>query len=259
MQKRVLIAAMWLSALVATVQAKEWKTIRIGLEAAYKPFTYKTPDGRLAGFDIDMANALCAQMKAKCTFVEQDWDGIIPALNAHKYDAIISSMSITEERKRVVAFSDKYYHTPSRLIAKLDKKLTGTPESMKGKRIGVLRGATQEQYAADLYGRAGAQVVPYGSQNEAFLDLSSGRLDATLVDSVVGKVDFLDTPAGRSYGFIGAVLDDPKYIGAGVAVAVRKSDTDLRDQFSAAIKAIRGNGVYKQVQTKYFDFDVYGN
>ncbi|WP_137937426.1 ABC transporter substrate-binding protein [Chitinivorax sp. B] len=258
MQKRALIAALLMSALAATAQAKEWKTIRIGLEAAYKPFTYKTPDGKLAGFDVDIANALCAQMKAKCTFVEQDWDGIIPALNARKFDAIISSMSITEERKRAVEFSEKYYHTPSRLIAKNDKKLAGTPESMKGKKIGVLRGSTQEQYAADIYGRAGAQVVPYGSQNEVFLDLKSGRIDTTLVDSVVGKVDFMDTPAGKDYGFVGPVLDDPKYIGFGAAVAVRKADADLRDQFTAAIKAIRSNGVYKQVQGKYFDFDVYG-
>lgn len=259
MKKVALVAALMMSTLaVPAAMAKEWKQIRIGLEAAYPPFSSKTPDGKLAGFDIDIANALCAQMKAKCTFVEQDWDGIIPALNARKFDAVISSMTITDERKQSVDFSIKYYNTPSRLVAKADGKLNATPAGMKGKKIGVLRASIQETYANDLFGKAGATVVPYGSQNEAFLDLASGRVDATLVDVVVGNEGFLKTPSGKGFGFVGPVLDDPKYLGQGAGVAVRKSDADLREQFSAAIKAIRANGVYKKTQDKYFDFDVYG-
>ncbi|MEW9897205.1 ABC transporter substrate-binding protein [Chitinivorax sp. PXF-14] len=259
MKQVALVAALVLSAFgAATAQAKEWKTIRIGLEAAYKPFTYKTPDGKLAGFDIDIANALCAQMKARCSFVEQDWDGIVPALNARKYDVIISSMTITDERRKSVEFTDKYYEAPSRLVAKSATHLAGTADSLKGKKIGVLRASTEEEYAQDVYTKAGATVVPYNSQNEAFLDLTSARLDATLVNSVVGRTDFLDTAAGRGYEFVGPVLDDPKYFGHGAGIALRKADADLRDQFNAALKAIRANGVYKTVQAKYFNFDIYG-
>lgn len=247
------------SALLATpAQAKEWKVIRIGLEAAYKPFTYKTPDGKLTGFDVEIANALCKQMQAECSFVEQDWDGIIPALNARKFDAIVSSMDITEERKVAVDFTNKYYKVPSRLVGSSAANLAGTPESMKGKRIGVLRASSEERYANAVYGKAGATVEAYGSQNDAFLDLKSGRLDASFVNSVVGLTDFLKTPAGQGFRFIGPAVLDETYFGPGAGIAVRKADSDLRDKFNVAIKAIRGNGAYQQIQGRYFDFDIYG-
>lgn len=237
--------------------AKQWTDIRVGIDAAYKPFTYKTDDGQFTGFDVDIARALCAQMHAHCTFIEQNWDGIIPALNARKFDAIISSMSITDERRRAVEFTNKYYETPSRIVAKKGS-INGTPESLKGKHVGVLKASVQEKYAQQVLAPAGAEVVSYDTQEQVYLDLKSGRLDATVADAVEVGEGFLKSPEGQTFAAVGPELRDPKIFGYGAGIAVRKSDTDLRDQLNAALKAILASGAYKQVNDKYFTFDVYG-
>jgi arginine/ornithine transport system substrate-binding protein len=235
------------------------KDLRIGIEAASKPFAFKSSDDKLVGFDVDIANALCDQLNVKCVFVEQEWKGIIPGLQTRKYDAIISSMSITEERKKSVDFTDKYYHTPARLIAKLSRKIAGTPASLKDKKVGVLQGSTHEVYANEVLKKSGSIIIAYTSQNEVFLDLKSGRIDATLVDSTQGKEGFLTLESNKEFGFIGPVFDDPKIFGFGAGIAIRKGENDLRLKLNAAIKAIRTNGIYKKIQIKYFDFDVYGS
>ena len=248
----LLLAAM----LPQAAQAADPVKIRIGVEGAYPPFSSVGPDGRIVGFDIDIANALCAQMKAQCTLVQQDFDAMIPALQAKKIDAVIASMSATPERLKVVDFSDKYYNTPARLIAKIGAALDGTPAGFKGKKIGVQRSTIHDRYATAKFG--GATIRRYTKQDEVFLDLASGRIDATLVDSVAGDNGFLKLPAGKGYGFVGPAYDDAAFFGTGVGVALRKGDAALREQLNAAIKAIRANGVYKTLQAKYFDFDVYG-
>ena len=105
----------------------------------------------------------------------------------------------------------------------------------------------------------GAEIVRYTKQDEVFLDLAAGRIDATLVDSVAADVGFLKTPAGKGFGFVGPTYTDVKYFGIGAGVAIRKSDTDLQAKFNEALKAIRANGTYKKIEAKYFDFDVYGD
>ena len=236
--------------------AQESRKIRIGVEGAYPPFSYIGTDGKVQGFDIDIANALCEELKAQCTMGQQDFDGMIPSLNAKKIDAVIASMSITEERRKSVEFTDKYYHTPARLVVKTGSMLTPTPEGMKGKRIGVQRTTTHDRFATATFTQS--EIVRYGKQDEVFLDLGTGRLDAALVDTVNATVGFLKTPGGKGFGFIGPVYFDPKYFGFGAGIAVRKADTELRDRFNDAIRAIRANGVYKKVQDKHFEYDVYG-
>jgi arginine/ornithine transport system substrate-binding protein len=240
-----------------SAQARDWTTIRIGVDPTYKPFTYKTADGQVTGFDVDIAKALCAEMKAQCSFVESNWDGIIPGLNARKFDAIISSMSITDERKKAVAFSDKYYSTPGRVVAPTGT-ISGTTESLKGKRVGVLRASIQETYAEQVLAPAGAEVVSYDTEEQVYLDLKSKRLDAMVADQAQASEGFLKTPDGAGFSLVGPELRDPKYFGYGAGIAVRKSDTDLRDKFNLALKAIRDNGTYKKINDKYFSFDVYG-
>jgi len=237
-------------------QARDWTTIRIGVDATYKPFTYKTADGQLAGFDVDIAKALCAEMKAKCSFVESSWEGIIPGLRANKFDAIISSMSITDERKKAVDFSDKYYQTPTAVIAKIGS-IDGSTASLKGKRIGVLKASIQETYAKAVLKES--SVVSYDSTQQSYVDLKSGRLDAVVVDKFEGRGGFIETPDGKGYAFVGPDLTDPKYFGTGAGIAIRKSDADLRDRFNAALKTIRANGTWKKLADKYFDFDIYGS
>ena len=162
-------------------QAKEWKTIRIGVEGAYPPFSKTEADGSVTGFDIDIANALCAQMNAKCTMVKQDWDGIIPALLARKYDAIIATMDITAERKKKVAFTNKYQHIPARFAALKGTSYQATDDFMKNKRIGVQRATSMDLYITDNF--PAAKVKRYGSADEAYLDLKAGRLEYVMMDS----------------------------------------------------------------------------
>jgi arginine/ornithine transport system substrate-binding protein len=230
--------------------------LRIGVEGAYPPFSVVAPDGSLKGFDIDIAKALCTQMNVECSLVQQDFDGLIPALQARKFDAIIASMSITEERKNAVGFSERYYNSPNRLVARKGANIALTPAGLKGKRIGVQRSTINDRYATDNF--KAAQIVRYGRQDEVYLDLAAGRIDIMMADSVATNIGFLKTPAGRDFEFFGPLYTDPKYFGYGAGVAVRKSDPELRDRFSAAIRAIRANGIYKKLQDQYFDFDIYG-
>jgi lysine-arginine-ornithine-binding protein len=229
--------------------------VRIGVEGAYPPFSEVGPDGELKGFEIDIARALCAQMRARCVLVQQNFDGMIPALNANKIDAVIASLSITEERRKSVDFSDKYYKTPGRLVARRDAALLPIPQGLTGKRIGVQRSSTYDRYATDNFVRS--EIVRYAKMDDVFLDLASGRIDAVLADSVATHVGFLGQPGGQAYAFVGPDFVDPRYFGNGVGVAVRKGDDGLREAFNEAITAIRANGTYAAIQSRYVDFDLY--
>lgn len=260
MQRRLLTLALpALLALAATTghaQAPDWKKIRIGVEGAYPPFSEVGPDGKLKGFDIDIALALCAEMKATCTLVPQEWDGIIPALQSRKFDAIVASMAITEERLKVVNFTNKYYSTPSRLVAKAGAALDASAAGLKGKRIGVQRSTIQDRFATATF--TGSEIVRYAKADEVYLDLAAGRVDVVFGDTLAVDGGFLKKPQGKGFAFFGPSYDDPKFFGTGSGIAVRKADTALQAKFNAAIPAIRANGVYKKINDKYFDFDVYG-
>jgi len=253
----VVLAAASIAIAAGTVQAKEWKSVRIGVEGAYPPFSYVDPDGRLAGFDIEIAQALCDQLRVKCSMVQQDWDGIIPALLARKYDAIVASMSITEERRKKVAFSNKYYNTPAKFIRKKGSGIKISKAGLKGKTVGVQRATTHDNFITGEFGKA-VNIKRYATQDEAYLDAAAGRLDLLLADSVAMTDGFLRTKQGASWEFVGKDYTEPKYFGDGVGVAIRKQDKDLVAAFNKAIKDIRANGTYDRIAKKYFDFDVYG-
>jgi len=231
--------------------------VKIGTEGAYPPFNSIDKDGNLVGFDVDIAKALCEAAKFECEFVVQDWDGIIPGLIAKKYDAIVASMSITEERKQKVDFTDKYYNTPAKFVARKGANLQITKEGLKGKVIAVQRATIHENFLRDNFGD-GVTVNAYATQDEAYLDLASGRADAGIADSVAIMDGFLNTDQGKDFQFYGPDFNDPKWFGEGVGIAVRKGDNDLREKLNAAIKQIRSDGTYKKINAKYFDFDVYG-
>ena len=243
--------------------ASQWPELRVAIDPTYKPFTYKTDAGEPAGFDVDVAKALCDQLKSKCVFVEQAWDGMIPGLQAKKYDAIISSMSITEERKQAVDFTGKYYNTPSCVVVKADLKLGAEAAGFKGKKLGVLKASTQEKYAMGELKAAGATIVPYDAQDQVYLDIKSGRLDGTVADVVEVNGGFLSTPDGKAYSCAGGRIPvefDAKYFGAGAGVAIRKEDTALRDALDAGIKAIRDSGKWKELAEKHVPgVDIWGS
>ena len=241
----------------SAVSAKEWNKIRIGVEGAYPPFSSVTASGELVGFDIEIANALCEEIGAECTLVQQDWDGIIPALLARKFDAIIASMSITEERKKKVAFSDKYYSTPAKFAQPKGAGNEISKEGLKGKTIGVQRATIHDNFVTGEFGDA-VDLRRYGSQDDAYIDANSGRLDLLLADSVAMAAGFLATEEGAGWEFVGPGFTNPEYFGDGAGIAIRKNNEDLVELFNDAIAAIRANGKYQEINAKYFEFDVYG-
>ena len=241
--------------LTGSLQAAE-PVIRIATDGTFPPYSTVQPDGTLAGFDVDIANALCSEMKAQCTIVQYDFDGMIPALKARKFDAIVASMAITEERKKAVAFSDKYEGGYSRFIGVKGTTLSGDPESMKGQKIGVQMGSIQENYARDIYGKAGATVTTYGSPEQAWLDLQAGRLNAIVAEIGVG-MELKKREGSAGFDFFGPSMDDPNYFGVGSGIAVRHQDKVLLARINAALKNILANGTYKQINDKYFDYDQY--
>ena len=247
------IAALSLFAGSAMAQEK----LVIGTEGAYPPFNTLEANGNLTGFDIDIAKALCEEMKVTCTFVTNDWDGIIPALQSKKFDAIIASMSITPERKEQVAFSKKYYNTPPAIAVPKDSPLKdASPASLKGKTLGAQGSTTHSNYTEKHM--PDSELKLYPTADEYKLDITNGRIDG-VVDDVVVLSEWLKSDAGKCRKILSPLPIDPEINGEGAGIAVRKGETALADKFSAAILAIRANGKYKQIQDKYFDFDVYGD
>ncbi len=224
--------------------------LRIATEGAFPPFNFIDETGKLQGFDVDVATALCAQMQADCEIVAQDWDGIIPGLLARKYDAIIASMSITDERKKAVDFTDKYYSNKLQYVAEKGKDFDTSAEAVKGKTIGAQRATISAQWLEENV--PGVDIKLYGTQEEAFLDLAAGRLDGVLNDVYV-TYDWLKTPDGEKYEFKGQPVYDDDEIG----IAIRKGDDELREKFNAALKALRDNGTYAKLNETYFPFDIY--
>ena len=256
MKKLITVAVVAMMILGTNVFANEWNKIRIGVEGAYPPFSSVEKDGTLKGFDIDIAMALCEEIGAECVLIPQDWDGIIPALMARKYDAIIASMSITEERKKKVAFSEKYYNTPAKFARKKGSGIAISKAGLKGKTVGVQRATIHDNFITGEFGDS-VEIKRYGTQDEAYLDAISGRVDLLLADSIAMEAGFLKTDQGKGWEFVGPGYSDPKYFGVGAGIAVRKSDGELAKLFSLAIKVIRSNGVYHMINGKYFAFDVY--
>ncbi|MDR3099228.1 MAG: ABC transporter substrate-binding protein [Paraburkholderia sp.] len=258
--KKILAAS--IAALLAvpatSALAKDWSTLRFGVDASYPPYESKAPDGQLVGFDIDLGNEICHQLHAKCVWVEQDFDGMIPALKARKFDAILSTMSKTAAREQQIAFSTKVAHSPDRMVAKKGSAIQPTPEGVKGKRIGVEQGSIQETYARVHWAPAGATIVPYQNQDLVYADLVSGRLDASVQDQVHANLGFLKTSRGKDFTFVGGALDDPKILGNGTAIGMRKEDTDLQGKIDQALADMHKDGTYDKIARKYFDFDIYG-
>jgi lysine-arginine-ornithine-binding protein len=251
MQRRNIILAGAAGLLTAGLSAAsvQAETIRIATEGAYPPFNMKSKAGELTGFDVDIAKALCAQMKAKCTIVAQDWDGIIPGLLAKKYDAIVASMSITAERQKKVAFTVPYYKNYLRFVARKGKKLMVDKKGLKGKIVGAQRQTVSSKHLESNY-KGVVKIKVYGTQQAAWLDLKAGRTDAVLADIYPGY-DWVSK--NKRFSFVGKKIDINDQIG----IAVRKDDKALREKLSAAIRAIRANGTYAKINAKYFPFDIY--
>lgn len=226
------------------------KTLKIGTEGAYPPFNTIDKTGKVSGFDVDIALALCAKMQVECEVVTSDWDGIIPALNAKKFDLVAASMSITPERQEAVDFTDPYYTNGLQFVAAKNQAFSIAPESLKGKVVGAQRATIAGNWLEENLGDD-VEVKLYDTNENAYLDLTSGRLDALLADKFVNW-EWLKSDAGQAYEFKGEpVFNDDK-----IAIAVRKGDP-LREKLNEALKAIVADGTYKKINDQYFPFDIY--
>jgi lysine/arginine/ornithine transport system substrate-binding protein len=242
--------------MTAPAFGKDPTVLRLGIDPSYPPMDARMPDGHVAGFDVDLADEICRRIAMHCEWVEMEFSGMIPALQARKIDAIVSSMAITEKRMQQIAFSTKLFQFKSRLIARTGAPLTVSAEGLRGKRIGVQSGTQFETYAQKNWQAGGAEVVAYPSQEGVFDDLISGRLDAALLGSVEADNGFLKTPKGHGFGFVGGPLEMGDH---GAGIGLRKDDVALKGNIDRAINSMRGDGAYQKIAHKYFDFDVYGN
>ena len=250
--KKLFVAASCALALAlaaGTVQAKDWKDIRIAFDVPYEPFEYKDENGELTGFEVELAEAMCAEMKANCEFVIQAWDGMIPGLLARKFDAIMSSMSITPERAERVLFSEPYYNTPGGWFARdgFDTDVTDM-DAMKGKVVGVQRGTTMDTFVTDTMG-GNVTIKRYTTADDMVLDLEGQRLDVVFVDYPVGEQTILSKDGFKEVG-------EPVKLGEGVGVAMRQRDKDLAAKVNATLKKLKNDGTYDAIMQKYFSYDI---
>jgi len=266
---KVLFATLFAAALTfGASSSRAEEMVRVATEGAYPPFNFVDADGKLGGFDVDIANALCEAAELKCSLVAQDWDGIIPGLLAEKYDAIVASMTITPERAKVVAFSNKYAKVPQHFVMSdsLAGALDAAPgeginqlkSALNGKVVGLVAATVAERYVRDTFGST-VTYRSYQKMEDALQDLVAGRID-TYADGAIPIMEgFLKKDAGKGFRFAGVALSDPKYFGPGNGIAVRQADTELLAKLNAALAKIRSNGTYAKINSKYFDFDVYGD
>ena len=245
--KKLLIAASCAMAMFASgAQAQD---LRIAFDVPYEPFEYKDDNGELTGFEVELASTMCEELEANCEFVIQAWDGMIPGLIARKFDLIMSSMSITEERAKRVLFSDPYYITPGGWFGPESFNTDVTDlEAMKGKTVGVQRGTTMDTYVTENMHSA-VSIKRYTTAEDMVLDLEGQRIDVAFVDYPVGEQTILNRDGYKEVG-------EPVKLGEGVGVAMRKRDAKLAKEINAALKTLKENGTYDDIMAKYFNYDI---
>ncbi|WP_166358660.1 transporter substrate-binding domain-containing protein [Pseudomonas akapageensis] len=219
----------------------------------YPPFTLKQANGQWSGFEVDLIHKLCEQMKAQCEIKEVAWDGIIPSLLAKKIDVIFSSMSITEEREKQIAFSKAYYDTPVAIAGPKGTKVDISPEGLKGKTIGVQISTVSANYLKAHYENI-ADLRYYDTQDSANADLIAGRIDLMMADGTA-VAGFLKSPDASGLENLAIVPYDPLF-GRGVGAGVRKDDTALKTQLDTAIASLLASKDYDDISSKYFDISV---
>jgi ABC-type amino acid transport substrate-binding protein len=251
-RRKVATAAIAVACLVGTLcAAQAADRLRIITSGNYPPFVYTGPDGGLAGFEIDLANALCAVLAVRCAFTDLPFEETIPALIAGRGDAIVAGLSITEERKKRVAFTDRYYRTPIEFVAAAGFARPVSAAGLKGLRIAVERGTTSEAYLRAQFGES-VVVVPFASQSAANQALGDRHVDMVLADSFA-MWGFVKSDAGHGFAPVGG----PVYVDEGIGIAVHLEDEALRRRLNLAIARLRLDGTYEKINAKYFPFSIY--
>jgi octopine/nopaline transport system substrate-binding protein len=261
--------------LAAPAQAKEWTKVVIATEGAYAPYNMVRPDGKLDGYEIELAANLCGRIKLECTFIATDWNGVIPGLLAGKYDAIMDGMNITPKRLEVIDFSLPYTQSPTTFAVMKNSPLATFPDT--GKRVSLDDKAAVDAVIKDLapalkghvigvqvstiqadmlntYFKGIADIRTYGKTEEHDLDLQAGRIDL-VVASTNYFVSTLSKPGGDQMTLVGPLFRGG-LLGQGAAIGLRKGDTELKAMFDKAIAEAKADGSMQALAIKWFKSDV---
>ncbi|MBE0464265.1 MAG: transporter substrate-binding domain-containing protein [Halomonadaceae bacterium] len=239
-------------AAASSAQARDYDHVRIGVDVPYVPMEYRTAEGDLTGFDIDLGNAMCEEIGVTCEWVEQEWDGIIPGLLSRNYDAVMSSMTINDERRQQVLFSEPYITMPSAWFAASDLDIDeANEETLEGLTIGVQRGTLQDNYVTDNYSSV-ADISRYSTADDMVLDMDAQRLDIVFLDFPIGQSTLVENEDG-DYTIVGEKISEPKeYFGDGFGIAFRQRDEALAEKFNEALATLKEDGTYDEIHARYF-------
>ncbi|SFM89409.1 arginine transport system substrate-binding protein [Izhakiella capsodis] len=240
--KKIIVATVLIG---LSLSASAAQTIRFATEASYPPFEFVDSANKIRGFDVDLAMAMCKEMDATCTFTNQSFDSLIPSLKFRRFDAVMAGMDITPDREKQVSFTQPYYDNSALFIAQKGK--VASIAALKGLRVGVQNGTTHQKYLIDKHPEI--ITVPYDSYQNAMLDLKSGRINAVFGDTAVVNEWLKENPGLAP---VGEKVTDKNYFGSGLAIAVRKGNTDLRNEFNTALEKIKADGTYKTIYNKWF-------
>lgn len=237
------------------------ETLRVGMECTYAPFNYRTPQGEMAGYDVDVAKGVAEIIGADLEYVCQQFDGLIPALLANKFDIIVASMSITDERLQKMDFSIPYRVSIGRFVGPTSKNLKlfddsgkPIPEAFKGLTVGVERSTTYSKWIEATLPDADIQL--YDSGQAMLLDLRSGRVDIAITNPMKAYLEFLSKEEGKKFDFVSPPIDEPKFFGTGVGIGIRKGQDDLVKRINGALTTLIENGSLEKYSHKYFPFAI---
>ncbi|WP_413282837.1 transporter substrate-binding domain-containing protein [Vibrio sp. MA40-2] len=247
--KRTSLLLVVLSSLLSTTALANNKPIRIATDATYPPFESVTADGEIVGFEVDIGNAICAEMNRKCEWESFNFDGLILGLKGRKFDIVFSSLGITEKRRKQVNFSDIVWTGYSSMLSRTDANLDATVEALKGKVVGVQMGTMQEEYVSERFGSHGVEVKTYQDQDSIYIDLLNGRIDASFQDMIQAQFTFIQD--GKHSDFTNLKVEDA-LLPADSAVAIRKNDKEMENFMNEGLARIRANGTFDKIQRKYF-------
>lgn len=254
--KKMLGAVTGLAAMIFAATPAAAEPLKIGLSAEpYPPFTYKSSDGDWTGFEVELAEAICAEMDAECRITPTSWSGIIPALNSGKIDMIMNSMSITEDRDKVIDFTDPYYYTSAAFVAEKDRDIQ-IPDGLSGLTLGVQAATTHAGYAREELKDTGVRIKIYDEQEQANRDLMAGRLDVIMADQIA-MGEFVDRDEAQDYEIKDLAPRHPAF-GEGIGIGIREEDNKLQQNLNAAIKEVLEDGTCAELSQEYFGQDICG-